>query len=162
MWTVRFCSEVDFDSVLALLGELWPGRQLDSGALHTAYGRALTSETQFYLCAENEGKVAGFCSLTLKNSLWQAGFLAHLDELIVAERHRRKGIGRALLAAAVELATSKNCARIELDSGFHREAAHRFYESQGFENRAYIFSKSLRNESPSDPVHAKIGEETSA
>jgi GNAT superfamily N-acetyltransferase len=162
MWTVRFCSEVDFDSVLALLGELWPGSQLDSGALNSVYSRALASEVQFYLCAEDESEVAGFCSLTLKNNLWQAGYLAHIDELVVAEQHRRKGIGRALLAAAVELATSKNCARIELDSGFHREAAHRFYESQGFGNRAYLFSKSLRSELPSDPVHAKIGEETSA
>jgi GNAT superfamily N-acetyltransferase len=165
MWKIRSCVEADFDAVLVLLDELWPGRQLDAAALHTVYSRALASDTQFYLCAEEEGEVAGFCSLTLKSNLWQAGYLAHVDELVVTQRRRRKGIGRALLAAAVELAAEENCACIELDSAFHREEAHRFYESQGFENRAYLFSKPLRHESPSgasSPIRAKIKEGSSA
>jgi ribosomal protein S18 acetylase RimI-like enzyme len=148
MSKIRFCTEEDFDAVLILLGELWPGRQLDVAALRGVFHRALVSETQFYLCADDEGAVAGFCSLTLKNNLWQAGYLAHIGELVVDVRRRQKGIGRALLAAAIELAAGRDCARIELDSAFHREGAHRFYESQGFENRAYLFSKSLRDVSP--------------
>ena len=151
MGKIRACTEEDFGAVLVLLGELWPNRQLDAAALRSVYCRALASQAQFYLCAEGEGEVAGFCSLIVKNNLWQAGYLAHIDELVVAERRRRKGIGRALLGAAVDLAVSKGCARIELDSAFHRDAAHRFYESQGFENRAYLFSKSLRGASPAGP-----------
>jgi glucosamine-phosphate N-acetyltransferase len=165
MWTIRFCSDADFEAVLGLLAELWPGRRLDEASIRAVYGRALASETQFYLCAEDAGQTVGFCSVSVKSNLWQAGYLAHIDEFVVAERYRRKGIGRALLAAAVKLAASKNCVRIELDSGFHREEAHRFYESYGFEKRAYLFSKSVFNESPSGVpsiVHAKIEEGTSA
>ena len=50
------------------------------------------------------------------------------------------------MTAAIKLAIESGCASIELDSAFHREDAHRFYESQGFENRAFLFSKSLRSE----------------
>jgi len=165
MEKIRFCTEADFGAILGLLGELWPERHIDVAALHAVYSRALALETQFYLCAEEEGEVAGFCSLTLKNNLWQAGYLAHIDELVVTEQRRRKGLGRALLAAAIALAAEKACARIELDSGFHRQDAHRFYMSQGFENRAYLFSKSLRQPSPSGPPsagHERIEQETSA
>jgi len=146
MWKIRPCTEEDFAAVLGLLGELWPGRRLDAAALHVVYSRSLASESQFYLCAEEEGAVIGFCSLSLKNNLWQAGDLAHIDELVVAQRQRRKGIGCALMTAAIKLAIESGCASIELDSAFHREDAHRFYESQGFENRAFLFSKSLRSE----------------
>ena len=136
------------------------GRSAGScGALHAVYSRALASETQFYLCAEDEGAVAGFCSLTLKNNLWQAGNLAHIDELVVEERQRRKGIGSALLDAAVKMAAGRGCASIELDSAFHRGDAHRFYESQGFENSGLSLFQSLRSElslGTSFPIRAKI------
>jgi hypothetical protein len=32
---------------------------------------------------------------------------------------------------------------VELDSAFHRSQAHKFYQQEGFENRAYLFSKPL-------------------
>lgn len=35
------------------------------------------------------------------------------------------------------------CKRIELDSGFHREQAHKMYEHIGFNKRAFLFSKEI-------------------
>jgi glucosamine-phosphate N-acetyltransferase len=91
---------------------------------------------------ENEN-VAGFCSLTIKNNLWQAGYLGHIDELVVSKGKRGLGIGSALLAAIIGIAKEVGCSRVELDSAFHRAEAHGFYEQQGFEKRAYLFSRSL-------------------
>ena len=34
--------------------------------------------------------------------------------------------------------------RVELDSGFPRLDAHKFYEKLGFEKRAYLFSMSMQ------------------
>jgi len=48
-----------------------------------------------------------------------------------------------LLARLEAIATERNCSRIELDSAFHRKRAHRFYQQCGFENRGFIFSKTL-------------------
>lgn len=36
--------------------------------------------------------------------------------------------------------------RVELDSGFQREKAHKFYENLGFEKSAYLFSYKLFRE----------------
>lgn len=81
--------------------------------------------------------------MTIKNNLWQEGFLAHLDELVVNSAHRGCGLGSQLLEAMISLAKERGCVRVELDSAFHRTEAHAFYECRGFENRAYLFSKPL-------------------
>jgi len=87
--------------------------------------------------------IIGFCSLTIKNNLWQAGNLGHIDELIVDDNYRGKGVGSKLMDEITRIAKENQCKRIELDSAFHRKEAHRFYENEGYENRAYLFSKEI-------------------
>ena len=82
----------------------------------------------------------------MKNSLWVARCLGHVDELIVDTQYRGRGLGSELLQSIILRARDRGCLRVELDSAFHREEAHRFYEQHGFENRAYLFSKTLENE----------------
>jgi len=140
---IRRCNVGDFDAVLRLLRQLWPDKQLDAAQLRVVYEQVLTSDSQFYLCAIEDENLVGFGSLSVRSSLWEAGCLGHIDELVVDEMHRQRGIGTRLLLALIELAKENGCGRIELDSAFHRAAAHKFYESQGFENRAYLFSKPI-------------------
>jgi GNAT superfamily N-acetyltransferase len=63
--------------------------------------------------------------------------------LIVDVQYQGRGIGTSLLAWISHEAAKSGCSRIELDSAFHRKDAHKFYEAQGFENRAFLFSKVL-------------------
>ncbi len=103
----------------------------------------LASESQAYFCVGAGPRVVGFGSLTLKDNLWQEGYLAHVDELIVDREHRGKGAGTQLLAHLVAFARQKGCRLIELDSAFHRNDAHEFYQRHGFADRALLFSKRL-------------------
>jgi GNAT superfamily N-acetyltransferase len=143
MIAIRPCASEDFLQVLVLLEQLWPDKTLDAEALSRVYSRGLESSLQHYLCAVEDGNIAGFCSLSIKNNLWQAGYLAHIDELVVGKEKRGRGIGSALLNAIIQIAAEAGCSSVELDSAFHRSEAHRFYQKHGFENRAYLFSKSL-------------------
>lgn len=140
---IRSCAEEDFPFVFELLKQLWPGAQLDTEMLQRVYERALNSDKQKLIVGLIDGKIAGFCSLTVKNNLWLAGNLGHIDELIVDKRFRGRGIGKKLMDGIIKIARENDCKRVELDSAFHREDAHRFYEDLGFENRAYLFSKSI-------------------
>jgi len=63
--------------------------------------------------------------------------------MVVDESCRGTGIGSSLLEKASDIARLSGCKKIELDSGFPREKAHKFYEKLGFEKRAYLFSKDL-------------------
>jgi len=140
---IRQCRSEDFGQIMELLRQLWPDKRLDSVALQTVFDRALFSGAQTYLCAVNGQRIVGFGSLTLKNNLWQEGYLGHVDELIVDREFRGRGIGSQLLERLVSAAREQDCRRIELDSARHRKEAHEFYRQHGFEERALLFSRAL-------------------
>ena len=140
---IKPCHQNDFEAVFRLLRQLWPDRDLDTSALRKVYDRGIKAKSQLYLCATDGENVLGFASLTIKNNLWQAGNLGNIDELVVDEKHRGCGLGTQLLNEIVAQARQQGCARVELDSAFHRTKAHQFYERRGFENRGYLFSKPL-------------------
>jgi GNAT superfamily N-acetyltransferase len=141
--TIRRTAKEDFDAVFILLRQLWPNKELHEDAMKRVLDQALRSRSDVYLCATHKGKVIGFCSLTIKNSLWQEGCIGYIPEMVVEESYRGQGVGAALLQAAIDAAKQNGCKRIELDSSFQREEAHRFFEKKGFEKRAYLFSKQL-------------------
>lgn len=143
MLEIRPCREDDYPAIARLLQQLWPAASIDHDRLRDAVHRGLKSAVHHFLCAEQDGGVIGFCSLLLKNSLWQQGYLAHVDELVVDESARKCGVGTRLLEAVIEIAAKNGASRIELDSAFHRQEAHKFYQQLGFENRALLFSKRL-------------------
>jgi GNAT superfamily N-acetyltransferase len=133
----------DFEEVLKLLEQLWPDKELNRNALLKVFSTCARSPDNMYLCAEIDGNMIGFCSLVIRENLRVEGLVAHIDELIIDERHRRIGLGAGLLEAAVAAAKKRGCKIVELDSAFYREEAHKFYSKEGFEKRAYLFSKEL-------------------
>lgn len=141
---IRDCKIEDFDAILNLLHQLWPQKILHAESLRKVYQRGTYSEHHRYICAIKDSKIVGFASLTVKGSLWQEGYLGHIDELVVDEPYRRQGIGARLLEHMIDLAKRMDCSRIEIDSAFPRTDAHKFYERRGFEKRAYLFSKALQ------------------
>ena len=144
MLTIRDLTINDLDNLINLLHQLWPGKAIHKKAVKTIIIKGINNNHQFYYCATLDDKIVGFCSLTLKNNLWTEGTLGNIDELVVDENYRNKGIGKELLLHIERLAQKLNCTRMELDSAFHRSEAHVFYEHIGFEKRAYLFSKSLK------------------
>lgn len=143
MIKTRPCQPEDFDSIVRLLRQLWIGKPLNLETLRAVYLESIASNYQKYLCAVDGIHIIGFCSLLLKNNLWQEGYLAHIDEFIVDVDYRGLGIGSLLLIAAESLAQKHGCQRIELNSALHREEAHKFYLKSGFTNCAWFFSKAL-------------------
>lgn len=140
---LRPAKTVDFKEVFKLLKQLWPDLELDYNKLKSVFQLGLISSSQRFIVGEIDDKIIGFCSLTVKNNLWQAGNLGHIDELIIDNEYRGKGYGKTMIDAISEIAKKEKCKRVELDTAFHRKDAHRFYESIGYENRAYLFSKTI-------------------
>lgn len=60
-----------------------------------------------------------------------AGRVACAKELIVGEKYRGQGIGKALLQAAEKIARKKGCTKLWLDTGAAWEAA-KFYKALGY------------------------------
>jgi ribosomal protein S18 acetylase RimI-like enzyme len=140
---IRNCSSDDFEGVQKLLQQLWPDRNFNVKDLREVYEKALSSQNQKLMVAVAADRIVGFCSLTIKNNLWQAGNLGVVDELVVDAEYRGFGIGKILMEKITQIAIENECKRLELDSSFHRKEAHQFYEHLGFKSRAFWFSKEL-------------------
>lgn len=140
---IRDVKMKDFDAVFSLFKQLWPNKQLNKEDMFTVYSRGLEGHTDKYICAVYDGKVIGFCAITFMNNFWQEGRIAYLYAMVVDEALRGQGIGTRLLNEAYSIASIHRCKKVELDSGFQREAAHTFYENNSYVKRAYLFSKDI-------------------
>ncbi len=77
----------------------------------------------------------GFAQLRFRPSLYTGALDAYLEELYVLPKRRGRGLGRALLEAAIEHARERGAARIDLNTSETDVAARALYESAGFTNR---------------------------
>jgi GNAT superfamily N-acetyltransferase len=69
---------------------------------------------------------------------------AILEDVAVHPDAQGQGIGRALMAHAMELAQEAGCYKLALSSNQRREAAHAFYERLGFARHGVSFAVELR------------------
>lgn len=67
----------------------------------------------------------------------------YIDDLVVAENARSKGIGALLLAEAEALARKEGCKQLRLCTGIHNDRGKTFYEKNGLELRAVAYKKKL-------------------
>jgi len=77
----------------------------------------------------------GLALFRLRPSLWDNAPEAYLEELYVAPPQRGKGLGRALLEAAMQAVREAGAIRMDLCTGETDTAARALYESCGFTNR---------------------------
>jgi GNAT superfamily N-acetyltransferase len=96
------------------------------------------------LVAEVQGEVVGVCQLIVFQHLQaRGGRCAEIESVHVHPEHRGRGIGAALMAAAVARARELGCYRVQLTSNRARGDAHRFYERAGFTPTHVGFKLSL-------------------
>ena len=77
----------------------------------------------------------GLAVLRFRPALYNEGLDAYLEELYVAPAQRARGMGRALLDAAMQAARDEGATRMELGTSEDDTAARALYESAGFTNR---------------------------
>ncbi len=82
-----------------------------------------------------EGEDAIVGTLTLALFRIPTGLRAWIEDVIVDEGARGKGVGAALNRFAIELARSEGATSVDLTSRPSREEANRLYERLGFEKR---------------------------
>jgi ribosomal protein S18 acetylase RimI-like enzyme len=141
---VRRAEQRDLDALLALYAELadgdatrLPGERTHAAAILAA---ALDDPRRSLLVAERDGAVVGTADLLVVPNLTHGGDpWATVENVVVATAARRSGIGRMLLAHAMELARAAGCYKLQLQSAKHRVEAHAFYGSLGLEARAEGF-----------------------
>lgn len=77
----------------------------------------------------------GIAVLRFRPDLWTQGLECYLAELYVVPDLRGRGLGRALMEAAIELAREQGAVYMDLGTSEDDRAARGLYESLGFSNR---------------------------
>ena len=85
------------------------------------------------IVADFDGAVIGTCQLTFTPSLSRGGAERMTIEAVRVRRDRRgTGVGRAMMAWALDRARERGCRLAQLTTDRRRADAQRFYESLGF------------------------------
>lgn len=122
----------DFEAFKARLGEL----------LEEPRARVVVAE------AGEAGEVEGAASLWIKPDLAHGDTVIEVPMLVVADRSRRRGVGKLLLAEIGGIGAEHRASLIELIAARDNTAARRFYRSIGFtetENISLEFAGRLAN-----------------
>jgi GNAT superfamily N-acetyltransferase len=90
------------------------------------------------LLARNDNRVVGMVNLLFSVSTALGAKVAILEDMVVIPTERGSGVGSRLLNAAINTARENGCQRITLLTDSDNEAAHRFYEKQGFVRSAML------------------------
>jgi GNAT superfamily N-acetyltransferase len=82
------------------------------------------------LAAWSDNTVIGAAGYRMQENLIRGRF-CYVDDLVVAEAHRRHGLGALLLDACAERAREAGCGRLTLDTALDNLLGQRFYFRYG-------------------------------
>jgi ribosomal protein S18 acetylase RimI-like enzyme len=143
---IREALETDLPSILALYGQPDFDNGLvadleDAREFLAIIGRY--PEYRIYV-AEAESGVIGVYSLLIMDKLAHKRTpAAILEDIVVATSLQRQGVGKAMIAHAMNMARSKGCYKLVLSSNMRRTDAHRFYDQLGFQRHGVSFHVTL-------------------
>jgi GNAT superfamily N-acetyltransferase len=134
---VREAEVGDLDALLALYRELMKGDRAgaqpgQAAGSRPVLERMLADPDRHLLVATIDAEVLGTVDLLVAANLthhhepW-----AMIENVVVAARARRGGVGEALMEHAFGLARKAGCYKVQLMSGMDRGPAHSFYEGVG-------------------------------
>jgi GNAT superfamily N-acetyltransferase len=138
---IRPARAADARAVLALARPFATSFRVDGRAFRRSYREVLASADARLLVAESGGALVGYALGFDHRAFFANGRVAWLEELMVAEARRRRGVGRRLVRAFEAWARSRGCRLLGLAT---RRAAG-FYTAIGYEESAVYFRKLLRS-----------------
>jgi GNAT superfamily N-acetyltransferase len=131
---IRAATERDLSQVLKLYRHLHPhDPQLDEVTAERVWSTLLTSGSMTVIVAQAAELLVSSCTLAIVPNLSRGGRSYGVIENVVTHADYRKlGLGRRVLARALDVARQADCYKILLATGSKREATLRFYEQAGF------------------------------
>ncbi|QIB32808.1 GNAT family N-acetyltransferase [Ancylobacter pratisalsi] len=137
---IRPAEPADLPAVLALYRELDAEDALDVAEARAIFERMARYPDYTLHVGEADGTVLGtFTLLVMDNMAHRGARSAVIEAVAVAAAAQGRGIGRAMMDAALAMAREKGCYKASLSTRMSREGAHAFYESLGFERHGYSY-----------------------
>ena len=131
--------------IIKLFHQLWPDLNLSNNSVEDVLDIYINDSNYEIYCYEEEIQsvktMTGLITVSKRYDFYYSGKIGIIEELIIDEKHRSKGIGKKLVEFIENLLIKNNCKAIELSSNLHRTRAHNFWKKMGYEQSAYLFRK---------------------
>ena len=108
-------------------------RELDQMLQHN-YGQVAVFDDEICI---------GISGFWIGTKLWCGKYL-ELDNIVVLEKNRSKGVGKLLFDFLHKKAVEHDCTMLSLDSYTHNFKAHKFFYNQGFSPKGFHFINILK------------------
>lgn len=134
---IDFAGEADIVALVELLGALFTIEQdfRHDRACQERGLRMLLDQREraaIVVARDDAGRAIGMVTAQLVISTAQGGPSAWVEDLVVQDEHRGRGVGRALLERVLEWATSRGATRAQLLADLDNAPALAFYDQLGW------------------------------
>jgi len=136
---IRPLGRDDFTVALAMTRELYGLETSAPDPFRPAYDALVNDVDAAPYRATADGEPAGLIVFRFRRRLNHATFEGWISDLVVPEAVRGRGIGRALVAAAIAEWKLRGSHRIQLEVGNDRTAARALYRAMGFVEQGRYF-----------------------
>ena len=148
---VRRAVPSDVTNLAPLRTSLWPESSFDHHACELQSildGTFPTVMPLVIFVAEENNTILGFLEAALRSTADSCDLarpVGYVEGWFVAESHRGRGIGRALLQAAENWARQQGCREMASDADIDNTLSHRVHQASGFSvvGRSVLFRKYL-------------------
>jgi len=138
---VRQAQKDDVESLVLLLGVLFSIEAdfcVNSALQRQGLLQMLDNETGCLLVADADGQVVGMCSGHLTVSTAEGGPALLVEDVVVHQDFRGKGIGTRLMESLVEWGKAKGVSRFQLLADRNNTPALDFYTKLGWQTTSLI------------------------
>jgi len=138
--TIRKAERTDLPDILRLYAQVDDGISMRLEDAEKIFHRFRTYPNYNLFVAVTDGKVTGSFELLIMDNLAHFGDPSGIiEDVVVDEAHRSRGVGKKMMEFAMEECRKYKCYKLMLSSHLDRKRAHRFYERLGFEKHGYSY-----------------------
>ncbi len=96
----------------------------------------------FQLAVFDGERCVGLSGIWIATKIYSSKYI-EMDNVVVDEAYRSKGIGKLLVDATMALGKAKGCKTAMLDAYVENQSAHKFYFREGFVVKGFHFIKKI-------------------
>ncbi len=134
--TIRNATTADLGGMTSLLGELFSIESdftPDVRRQRQGLASLMATKDATLLVAVEKKQIVGMCTLQPLISTAEGGTVGMVEDLVVSEKRRGRGIGAMLLTRIEEIARERQMSRLQLLTDLDNEQALEFYNKHQWE-----------------------------
>lgn len=120
-------------------------RPIEQYMTRDSFESLVANKNVISILAQERGEIIGCCFVSMLERSGMAHMKsAYIDLLVVDEKHRRKGVGRAIFGEVQRRAKKVGAKRIDLMVWSHNQIAESAYQSYGMVPQRCVYEVSLQ------------------